>query len=82
VSSTPSSTERARALCRRFVVGPRSVAQWGRLIRGDRLHVLIVPEIGMDATTLQLAALRLAPVQATSWGHPQTSGMPTIDDFL
>ncbi|MGE0714791.1 MAG: tetratricopeptide repeat protein [Alphaproteobacteria bacterium] len=81
-SDGDAETERARGLCDRFVEGRRSVADWARTIRDDRLHVLIVPEIGMDATTLQLAALRLAPVQATSWGHPQTSGMPTIDDFL
>ncbi len=30
----------------------------------------------------QLAGLRLAPIQCTSWGHPITSGSPTIDYFL
>ena len=29
-----------------------------------------------------LASLRHAPVQATTWGHPVTSGMSTIDFFL
>jgi protein O-GlcNAc transferase len=33
-------------------------------------------------TTLRLAALRLAPIQCTSWGHPDTSGLPTIDYYL
>ena len=32
--------------------------------------------------TERLAGLRLAPVQATSWGHPDTSGLPTVDDYL
>ena len=36
----------------------------------------------MDAMTLRLASLRLAPVQCASWGHPETSGLPTIDYFL
>jgi protein O-GlcNAc transferase len=36
----------------------------------------------MDPATLPLAALRLAPVQCTSWGHPTTSGLPTMDYFL
>jgi protein O-GlcNAc transferase len=36
----------------------------------------------MDPVTVRLAALRLAPVQCTSWGHPDTSGLPTIDYFL
>ncbi|BBK36199.1 hypothetical protein STAQ_12770 [Allostella sp. ATCC 35155] len=73
---------RARELCGHFVEGLPTVEAWAERIRADRLHVLLIPEIGMDPTTLQLAALRLAPVQAASWGHPQTSGMPTIDDFL
>jgi predicted O-linked N-acetylglucosamine transferase (SPINDLY family) len=29
-----------------------------------------------------LAALRLAPIQCVFWGHPQTTGLPTIDYFL
>jgi predicted O-linked N-acetylglucosamine transferase (SPINDLY family) len=52
------------------------------MIKSDNLHVLIYPEIGMDPMTARLASLRLAPVQCTSWGHPETSGLPTIDYFL
>src|SRR6185312_6421819 len=51
-------------------------------IGADAPHVLIYPEIGMDPMAARLAALRLAPVQCSSWGHPQTSGYPTIDHFL
>jgi predicted O-linked N-acetylglucosamine transferase (SPINDLY family) len=36
----------------------------------------------MDSVTQKLASLRLAPVQAVAWGHPETSGVPTIDYFL
>ena len=36
----------------------------------------------MDDMPIKLASLRLAPVQATSWGHPTTSGLPSIDYFL
>ena len=36
----------------------------------------------MDELSLQLAAQRLAPVQCNSLGHPETSGLPTIDYFL
>ena len=63
-------------------LGPKPIHEWCARIRADRLHVLIYPEIGMDATATRLAALRLAPVQCASWGHPITSGMPTIDYFL
>lgn len=48
----------------------------------NELDLLIYPELGMDPLTLSLAALRLAPVQCMSWGHPVTSGLGTIDYFL
>jgi protein O-GlcNAc transferase len=44
--------------------------------------VIIYPEIGMDAMTYKLASSRLAPVQVTTWGHPETSGLPTLDYFV
>lgn len=75
-------TEEAVAAFDCFVRGPRPSADWGQIIRDDDLHVLIFPEIGMDPMTARLAALRLAPVQCSSWGHPTTSGYPTIDYFL
>jgi predicted O-linked N-acetylglucosamine transferase (SPINDLY family) len=51
-------------------------------IIADQLHILVFPEIGMDPPTMQMAGLRLASVQCTAWGHPVTSGLPTIDYFL
>ncbi|MEG3436777.1 tetratricopeptide repeat protein [Pannus brasiliensis CCIBt3594] len=53
-----------------------------RQIISDRLHILVYLDIGMDARTTPLAGLRLAPVQCVTWGHPITSGLPTIDYFL
>ena len=47
-----------------------------------RLDVILYPEIGMDMVSKALACLRLAPVQAASWGHPETTGLPTIDFYL
>lgn len=51
-------------------------------IREDNLHLLVYPEIGMQGSTIAQAALRLAPIQCTAWGHPLTSGLPTIDYYL
>lgn len=51
-------------------------------IRDDAPDVLIYPEVGMDSGTMALAALRLAPVQCVAWGHPVTTGLPTMDYFL
>ena len=75
-------TEVARNCFSRFVENIYSVQELIEIIRGDNLHILIYPEIGMNPMTLMLAALRLAPVQCTSWGHPDTSGLPTIDYYL
>jgi protein O-GlcNAc transferase len=36
----------------------------------------------MEPAACALAALRLAPVQVASWGHPVTTGMPNIDIYL
>lgn len=66
----------------RYVRGPRSTESWCEEISGDALDALIFPEFGMDPESVPLGALRLAPLQMTSIGHPITSGMPTIDLFL
>ncbi|MFS8902915.1 tetratricopeptide repeat protein [Synechococcus sp. H60.4] len=65
-----------------FIAGSRSLAEWQAAIRGAQLDVLLYPEVGIDPVCAQLAALRLAPVQAMAWGHPQTSGLPTLDVFI
>ncbi|MGB3404740.1 MAG: tetratricopeptide repeat protein [Microcoleaceae cyanobacterium] len=61
---------------------PHNLAAVCQQIREDQLHILVYPEIGMDPPTLQKAALRLAPIQCTAWGHPVTTGLSNIDYFL
>ncbi|MBW4575450.1 MAG: tetratricopeptide repeat protein [Aphanothece sp. CMT-3BRIN-NPC111] len=51
-------------------------------ITADKLHIIVYPDIGMEPQTNLMAGLRLAPVQCTAWGHPVTSGLPTIDYYL
>ncbi len=70
---------RAQAL---RALSERSLADIAAAIRGDRLDVLIYPELGMDGRSFLLAALRLAPVQCAAWGHPVTSGHATIDYYF
>lgn len=46
------------------------------------LDIIIYPELGMYPPSMQLAAMRLAPLQAVAVGHPVTTGLPTVDAFL
>jgi predicted O-linked N-acetylglucosamine transferase (SPINDLY family) len=51
-------------------------------IRALEPDAILYPEVGMDPTTVRLASLRLAPAQLATWGHPETTGLPTIDYYL
>lgn len=75
-------TARARRESTDYIDSLGTVTEWSKAIVSAQLDALIYPEIGMDTLTTQLAAKRLVPVQLASWGHPQTSGLPTIDLFL
>jgi len=75
-------TRAAAAMVEHFVEGSRGAAAWLQSIGGRRLDAIIFPEVGMDRTTLALAAHRLAPRQFAAWGHPETTGLPTIDVYL
>ncbi len=72
----------AASLADYYQQGERSPLEWSRLIAARAPEVILYPEVGMDGITLQLASQRLAPVQIAAWGHPQTTGLPTIDYFL
>jgi predicted O-linked N-acetylglucosamine transferase (SPINDLY family) len=77
-----SETSQARLLAGTYESGQRSLADWVRTIERRGVDVLIYPEVGMDPITQQLASLRLARHQLVSWGHPETTGLPTIDCYL
>jgi protein O-GlcNAc transferase len=77
-----AETAFARKRAAKLHSGWRPFDQWAPLIHGSELDLVIYPEVGMDATTTKLASMRLAPVQAASWGHPETTGLPTIDWYL
>jgi predicted O-linked N-acetylglucosamine transferase (SPINDLY family) len=75
-------TRLAQSLAARFEQGKADLEQWVEAIVGAQPDVLIYPEVGMDALTVKLASMRLAPVQVASWGHPETTGLPTMDYYL
>jgi protein O-GlcNAc transferase len=66
----------------RYVQGPRPMSCWLSEVAQDRPDVMFYPEVGMDPATCALAALRLAPLQVAGWGHPVTTGLPSIDLFV
>lgn len=53
-----------------------------RIIAEAQLDVLYYTDIGMSPFTYFLAFARLAPLQCLTWGHPDTTGIPTLDCFL
>ena len=75
-------TNIAAQMCDSFVQGPRNLDDWRQKLLADAPHVLIYPGLFMEPGTIPLAAQRLAPVQCSTWGHSETSGIPTIDYFL
>lgn len=81
-SETDAITQEFQKYSDVFYHIPHNLEAACQQIINDELHILVYPEIGMNAPTMQMAGLRLAPVQCTAWGHPVTTGLPTIDYFL
>jgi len=65
-----------------FYYCPGDIPYTARFIKSLELDVLIFPDIGISGPVYQYAAMRLAPIQCTAWGHPVTSGLSTIDYYL
>jgi predicted O-linked N-acetylglucosamine transferase (SPINDLY family) len=61
---------------------PRNLARAREMIAAQELDVLFYQDIGLDPFTTLLAHARLAPVQCVSFGHPDTTGIPTMDAFV
>jgi protein O-GlcNAc transferase len=77
-----AETEYAKSNTANYINCGNSIQRAAQLIANQNLDALFYPEIGMDTTSKGLACLRLAPIQIASWGHPETTGLPTIDFYL
>ena len=47
-----------------------------------KFDFIVYPDIGMKLLPTLLAYSRISPVQITTWGHSETSGIDTIDYFI
>ena len=58
------------------------ISEQQKQIENENLDIIFYPDIGMSGKTYFLSHSRIAPVQIMSWGHPETTGISTIDYFL
>jgi CRISPR-associated protein Csy1 len=70
------------ATCRSEIMLSPTIESASEQIRALGANIVLYPELGTDGFTFALAAQRLAPLQACAWGHPVTSGLPTVDVFF
>ena len=77
-----TETELAKLKAASYINCTNSIERTAQTIIAQNLDLLLYPEIAMDTTSKALACLRLAPVQGVSWGHPETTGLETIDFYL
>ena len=70
------------ASAERTLILPSTLAGARTAIAQLELDVLFYQDIGMDPFTYFLAFARLAPVQCVSFGHPDTSGIPSLDWYI
>ncbi len=80
--STDFLTEQFKTFSDIFYHFPQNIESTCQQIIKNQLHILVYPDICQHPKSNQMAALRLAPIQCTAWGHPVTSGLPTIDYYL
>lgn len=77
-----SFTQRLDASADRVVTLPSGLKSQQQCVMAEQLDVLFYPDIGMTPSTYFLAYARLAPVQVVSWGHPDTTGLDSMDYFM
>lgn len=58
------------------------IGQNRKLISRHNFDIIVYCELGMRMKPYWLAYSRLAPVQITTWGHSETSGINTIDYYV
>ena len=52
------------------------------VLLSQNFDILFYPEIGMDIFTFICGSHRLAPIQISTWGHSETTGMKSMDYYI
>ncbi len=65
-----------------YVEIPRQPGKARQMIADLGLDILFFADIGMDCMSQTLGYSRMAPIQAVTWGHPDTTGSPMMDYFV
>jgi predicted O-linked N-acetylglucosamine transferase (SPINDLY family) len=52
------------------------------MLRDDQLDALVLLDPMQDTLTYIISQFRCAPVQISTWGHPGTTGLDTIDYYV
>ena len=81
-AETDSMTQKIQESVTHFEMVGHDVAASIKALRKLHTDILIFPELGMDSIAISVASVRNAPLQCMAWGHPITSGLPTMDVFL
>lgn len=86
ISRTQSNEEDVRRTYKNFqggyVVVNEDLADARQKIASLELDILVYLDVGMDPFGYFLAFSRLAPLQCVAGGHPDTTGIPTLDYYL
>jgi protein O-GlcNAc transferase len=79
------TTARFRAVADHFIPVSgdlRKLGETHQQLAALELDILFYQDIGMEASTYFLSFARLAPLQCVYFGHPDTTGVPTMDCFI
>jgi len=81
-SRNDAATARIRTSADRMVDLDADLYRAREQIAALELDILFYQDIGMEPISYFLAHARLAPVQCVSFGHPNTTGITTLDYFI